>query len=202
MPAISPFHRRSASVRVVSRSSSGRLVATVGPYAPYGPGVAFLILPFHLIGRTVAAVAGVPRAPFPEGIAWEFLVGGITTLAMAFAAALTVAGFFRAALALGGSKQTARQLALILGAVDDAVAIWNDTVFRGVADRGVRLGGVGLARRATGRSIRASTHPHRVGAACGGGAHQANRARHRSGFHRRGPLRYARRTVARGGVRR
>ena len=85
------------------------------PYAPYGPGVAFLILPFHLIGRTVAAVAGVPRAPFPEGIAWEFLVGGITTLAMAFAAALTVAGFFRAAVALGGSMQTARQLALILG---------------------------------------------------------------------------------------
>ncbi len=85
------------------------------PYAPYGPGVAFLILPFHLIGRTVAAVAGVPRAPFPEGIAWEFLVGGITTLAMAFAAALTVAGFFRAAVALGGPMQTARQLALILG---------------------------------------------------------------------------------------
>jgi len=38
------------------------------PYAPYGPGVAFLIAPFHLAGRLVA---GVPRAPLPGGIAWE-----------------------------------------------------------------------------------------------------------------------------------
>ena len=41
-----------------------------------------------------------------------------------------------------------------------------------------------------GRSILARPRPHRVGAARGGWAHQANCARHRSGFHRRGPLRY------------
>ena len=71
------------------------------PYAPYRPGVAFLILPFHVAGRALARVAGVPRAPLPQGIAWEFLVGGITALAMAFAGALSVAGFARACRALG-----------------------------------------------------------------------------------------------------
>jgi hypothetical protein len=85
------------------------------PYAPYGPGVAFLILPFHLAGRALARLAGVPRAPLPGGIAWEFLVGGITALAMAFAAALAVAGLFRAAVALGASAETARRLAIVLG---------------------------------------------------------------------------------------
>jgi hypothetical protein len=85
------------------------------PYAPYGPGVAYLVLPFHLIGRGVAALAGVPRAPLPEGIAWEFLVGGITSLGMAFAAALAVAGFYRAAIALGASRRTALRLSMILG---------------------------------------------------------------------------------------
>jgi len=85
------------------------------PYAPYGPGVAFLILPFHMVGRGVAALAGVPRAPLPDGIAWEFLVGGITSLGMAFAAALAVAGFHRASIALGASPRTALRLSLILG---------------------------------------------------------------------------------------
>lgn len=86
------------------------------PYAPYGPGVAFLLLPFHLAGRVVAGVAGVPRAPLPGGIAWEFVVGGVTALSMAFAAALAVAGFFRACRALGASAIEARDLALVLGA--------------------------------------------------------------------------------------
>jgi hypothetical protein len=86
------------------------------PYAPYGPGAAFLILPFHLAGRLVAAAAGIPRAPLPGGIAWEFVVGGITSLAMAFAAALAVAGFCRAALALGAAPPDAVRLSIVLGA--------------------------------------------------------------------------------------
>jgi hypothetical protein len=85
------------------------------PYAPYGPGVAFLIVPFHVAGRLVAHVAGVPRRPPPDGIAWEFLVGGITTLAMAFAAALAVAGGYRASRALGGRIDRSFGIALILG---------------------------------------------------------------------------------------
>jgi hypothetical protein len=85
------------------------------PYAPYGPGVAFLILPFHMLGRAVASLAGVPRAPLPDGIAWEFLVGGITSLGMAFAAALAVAGFHRASIALAASPRTALRLSVILG---------------------------------------------------------------------------------------
>src|SRR5262249_27235610 len=55
-----------------------------------------------------------PRMPLPAGIAWEFLVGGLTALAMAFAAALAVVGFFRACLALGASGQDARRLAIVL----------------------------------------------------------------------------------------
>ena len=86
------------------------------PYAPYGPGVAFLILPFHLAGRAVAALAGIPRAPLPGGIVWEFVVGGITSLAMAFAAALAVAGCYRACTALGAPSSSAALLSVILGA--------------------------------------------------------------------------------------
>ena len=86
------------------------------PYAPYGPGVAFLILPFHIAGRIVAAAAGIPRAPLPGGIAWEFVVGGITSLAMACAAALAVAGCFRACRALGAGEAHAVRLSLVLGA--------------------------------------------------------------------------------------
>jgi len=51
------------------------------PYAPYGPLTALLALPHHLIGRAVAASAGVPRAPLPAGIVWVLLVGGITMTA-------------------------------------------------------------------------------------------------------------------------
>lgn len=92
------------------------------PYAPYGPGVAFLILPFHVAGRAIAAVAGVPRAPMPSGVAWEFLVGGITTLSMAFFAALAVAGFYRAARALGADERRALALSMLLGG---ATVLWN-----------------------------------------------------------------------------
>ncbi len=91
------------------------------PYAPYGPGVAFLIAPFHLAGRAVAWAAGVPRAPLPRGIAWEILVGGITTYASAFAAALAVAGFYRASQALGASAGRGLLLTMILGG---ATLLW------------------------------------------------------------------------------
>jgi hypothetical protein len=86
------------------------------PYAPYGPGVAFLVLPFHLAGRAVAAASAIPRAPLPGGIAWEFVVGGITALAMACAAALAVAGCYRASVALGAVPAHARLLSVVLGA--------------------------------------------------------------------------------------
>jgi len=91
------------------------------PYAPYGPLAAILALPHHLIGRAVAAIAGVPRAPLPAGIAWVFLVGGITMTATATAAALAVAGFHRAALALGTPARTAFTLAMLLGG---ATVLW------------------------------------------------------------------------------
>src|SRR5260370_2117212 len=49
------------------------------PYAPYGPGVAFLIEPFHLIGRAVARLPGVPPPPLPPGTPSELLVARIPT---------------------------------------------------------------------------------------------------------------------------
>jgi hypothetical protein len=91
------------------------------PYAPYGPGVAYLLVPFHLAGRLVARLAHVPRAPLPEGSAWEFVVGGVTSLGMAFAAALAVAGFYRACLALGAPPELSLRLAAILGG---ATILW------------------------------------------------------------------------------
>jgi hypothetical protein len=91
------------------------------PYAPYGPLAAVLALPHHLIGRAVAAVAGVPRAPLPDGIVWVLLVGGITMTATATAAALAVAGFHRAVCALGTSPRQALALAMLLGG---ATVLW------------------------------------------------------------------------------
>jgi hypothetical protein len=91
------------------------------PYAPYGPLTAFLALPHHLIGRVVAALAGVPRSAPPAGLVWVFLVGGLTMTATATAAALTVAGFHRAALALGTPERTAFVLAMLLGG---ATVLW------------------------------------------------------------------------------
>lgn len=91
------------------------------PYAPYGPFVAFLAVPHHLIARGVAWLAGVPRAPLPGGLPWVFLVGGLTTLFTATGAALAVAGFHRAALALGAPARTALVLSLLLGG---ATVLW------------------------------------------------------------------------------
>jgi hypothetical protein len=91
------------------------------PYAPYGPGVAFLLAPFHAAGRGVARLAGVPRAPLPGGIPWELVVGGITSLGMAFAAALAVAGCARACLAVGTDGRHATVLAALLGG---ATILW------------------------------------------------------------------------------
>jgi hypothetical protein len=91
------------------------------PYAPYGPFVAFLAIPHHLVARAVAALAGVKRAPLPGGIPWVFLVGGLTTLFTATGAALAVAGFHRAALGLGAPPRTALALSLLLGG---ATVIW------------------------------------------------------------------------------
>jgi hypothetical protein len=93
----------------------GKFGADGRPYAPYGPGVAYLIAPFHVAGRLLARAAHVPRVPLPEGAAWEFVVGGVTTIAMAFAAALAVAGFYRASLALDAPQRQSVRLAAILG---------------------------------------------------------------------------------------
>jgi hypothetical protein len=109
VPQTLAIHQDSASIFFGEFGRDGR------PYAPYGPGVAFLILPFHMFGRAVATLAGVPGVPLPDGIAWEFLVGGITSLGMAFAAALAVAGFHRASIALGASPRLALRLSAILG---------------------------------------------------------------------------------------
>ena len=99
----------------------GRFGLDGRPYAPYGPGVAFLVLPFHLAGRAVAALAGLERGPLPGAIVWELVVGGVTTFASACAAALAVAGFFRACVALGAEKRRAIALALALGG---ATVLW------------------------------------------------------------------------------
>lgn len=99
----------------------GRLGRDGTPYAPYGPFAAFLALPHHLIGRAVAWLAGVPRTPLPKGIVWVFLVGGLTMLSSATGAALAVAGFYRAAVLLKATPETALTLALLLGG---ATVLW------------------------------------------------------------------------------
>jgi hypothetical protein len=83
------------------------------PYAPWGPLTAVLAVPFHLAGRAVAWVAGMPRETNPE--VWTFLVSGITMLSTSTAAALAVAGFYRAALLLGATSSNAWRLSLMLG---------------------------------------------------------------------------------------
>lgn len=109
------------------RSGSGapRFFGKIGvdgrPYAPYGPGVAVLAIPYHLLGRAIARAVGVRRAPLPEGIAWMFLVGGVTMLASATAGALAVAGFYRAAIAIDTAPRAALILSLLLGA---ATVLW------------------------------------------------------------------------------
>ncbi|HEX6216073.1 MAG TPA: hypothetical protein VFZ38_14670 [Vicinamibacterales bacterium] len=85
------------------------------PYAPYGPGAAVLALPHHAVGRALASMLGIPRSPPGQGLAWVIFVGGVTMLATATAAALAVAGFYRAVVALGTPALPALRLSLLLG---------------------------------------------------------------------------------------
>lgn len=94
----------------------GRVGVDGKPYAPYGPLAAVLAVPHHLAGRALAAVMQIERVPRSEGLAWVIVVGGITMLATATAAALTVAGFHRASVALGTPAPAALLLSLVLGA--------------------------------------------------------------------------------------
>jgi hypothetical protein len=82
------------------------------PYAPWGPLTAFLTLPHHLLGRGVAWLSGIPRS---NADVWTFVVSGFTMLSTSTAAALAVAGFYRAALLLNATPSTAWQLSLLLG---------------------------------------------------------------------------------------
>lgn len=91
------------------------------PYAPYGPLAAVLAVPHHLAGRALASMLGIERVPAAQGLAWVILVGGITMLASATAAALAVVGFHRAALALGTAPRTALLLSCVLGG---ATVLW------------------------------------------------------------------------------
>jgi hypothetical protein len=91
------------------------------PYAPYGPLAAALALPHHLAARAIARLAGVERVALPAGLAWVFLVGGLTMTATATAAALAVAGFHRAALTLGTPARAACTLSILLGG---ATVLW------------------------------------------------------------------------------
>jgi hypothetical protein len=91
------------------------------PYAPYGPLSAVLALPHHLIGRALASVAGIRRAPAGQGLAWVIFVGGITMISTATAAALAVVGFHRAATSLGTPPRPALLLSLLLGG---ATVLW------------------------------------------------------------------------------
>jgi hypothetical protein len=109
--------------RVVGTQSVffGKMGRDGKPYAPYGPLTAVLAVPHHLLGRAVAYVSGVPRVPAESGLAWVILVGGITMLTSASAAALAVAGFYRAAIALATPPSPALVLALLLGG---ATVLW------------------------------------------------------------------------------
>lgn len=91
------------------------------PYAPYGPLAAVLAVPHHLAGRLLADLAGVTRLPSSQGLAWVILVGGVTMLTSATAAALAVVGFYRAALALATPAGGALLLSLLLGG---ATVLW------------------------------------------------------------------------------
>ncbi len=85
------------------------------PYAPYGPFAAVLALPHHVAGRALASMLGIQRVPPDQGLAWVIFVGGITMLTTATAAALTVAGFYRAALAVRTPPRPALWLSVLLG---------------------------------------------------------------------------------------
>ena len=91
------------------------------PYAPYGPLAAILALPQHLVARAVTSLTGVKRSPLPGGLAWVLLVSGLTMTASATAAALAVAGFHHASLAIDTPPRTALTLSLLLGG---ATILW------------------------------------------------------------------------------
>lgn len=91
------------------------------PYAPYGPLAAVLAIPHHLAGRALAGMLGIERLPREKGLAWVIFVGGITMLSTATGAALAVAGFHRAALALGTPASAAIWLSFLLGG---ATVLW------------------------------------------------------------------------------
>ena len=101
--------------------AGGRLFGRFGvdgkPYAPYGPLTAVLAVPHHLLARGIARIAGVPRGTQT----WTFVVSGLTMLSTATAAALAVAGFYRAALALGAAPGIALLLSTLLGT---ATVLW------------------------------------------------------------------------------
>ena len=91
------------------------------PYAPYGPFAAVLAVPHHLAGRALAGLLGIERLPREKGLAWVIFVGGITMLTTATGAALAVAGFYRAAIALGTPAAMSISLSLLLGG---ATVLW------------------------------------------------------------------------------
>ena len=64
---------------------------------------------------------GIERLPQGKGLAWVIFVGGITMLSTATGAALAVAGFHRAALALATPAPMAIWLSLLLGG---ATVLW------------------------------------------------------------------------------
>ena len=109
--------------KIVGEESTfyGRVGLDGKPYAPYGPLVAVLAVPHHLAGRAFAAMMGIPRAARAEGSAWLLIVGGITMLASATAAALAVVGFHRASIALATHARTALLLSMLLGG---ATVLW------------------------------------------------------------------------------
>ena len=95
--------------------ANGKVGVDGKPYAPYGPLAAVLAVPHHLAGRALASMMGIRRVPRAQGLAWVIFVGGVTMLATSTAAALTVVGFHRSALALGTPPRLALLLSVILG---------------------------------------------------------------------------------------
>ncbi len=103
----------------------GRVGRGGARYAPYGPGVAFLVLPHHLLGRGLATAAGVERAQTP--VAWHELVAGVTSLATTTWGALAVALTSLLATGLGATPRRAAAVAASLGG---ATLLWHyGTVF-------------------------------------------------------------------------
>ena len=99
----------------------GKIGLDQQPYATYGPFAAVLAIPHHVAGRALAAMLGLERLPQEKGLAWVIFVGGITMLSTATGAALAVAGFHRAAVALGTPATTAIWLSFLLGG---ATVLW------------------------------------------------------------------------------